>query len=586
MSARLASIALAALALELVGSGDRAHAAPRALAEQDLVRVEAKVTSASGSSLYVDVGRDDGVQAGDRVVLYPPGVTSVEGTIRSVAKRSARLELEPGSAPVPEGTRVEVLVPRERIAKPSEPAKPVVTPAPSAPAPVAPNPGATEPPPRTPPVHPPWAHPPETWAAEHPLLAPAFGLKPDERARDVHGRAWVDLDLTTDSVGGTKRYLFGRSGADVRVTNPFGAGGELAFDAEVQHRSFSFPDAPDDTQTDFVLRRFSYAVGGTAEHPTRFEVGRFLAHEFPELGVVDGAEWTLGADGASRVGVNAGGLPEPFAGRMSSFHDYGAALFGRKSIGEDETLRIGGALQNTWHDGAQDRTLVLAETDWRPSPRFAWRGIAWIDHYDSSDTLKSPGFELTELSTQARWRATDDWGASLSASHRRYPELLREDFANLSPVLVQDGKVDRASLALWHAYSRNVRFDARVDAWRDQDDSGSTFELGAAWTDLLLDRSTASLSVFRANGTFSSGVGARASITKAWERAFGMLSLETTSFDQKDFTGVQSSLAHHAVYGSLDLPLGEDWNLSLRAEDRFGDQQSAWSLGMVLQLRF
>ncbi|MBI5364773.1 MAG: hypothetical protein HZA53_16475, partial [Planctomycetes bacterium] len=143
-------------------------AAPRpiTLGEQDFASIEGKVTSISGASIYVDRGRDDHVEVGDRVRLYPPGVTSVEGTIRSVAKNSARLELDPGSAAVVEGARIEVLVPRERLAKPTPPVKPPDAAAP-APPPVQPKPDAgAEVPPMPPPVHPPRTQPPENWAAD------------------------------------------------------------------------------------------------------------------------------------------------------------------------------------------------------------------------------------------------------------------------------------------------------------------------------------------------------------------------------------------------------------------------------------
>lgn len=555
--------------------------------DQDFVRIEGKVTSVSGSSVYVDLGRDDKLEANDRVLLYPPGVTSVEGTIRSVARTSARLELEPGSPTVSVGVRVEVLVPRERVTpKPAEPATPPPVEGQAATPPAQPKPNEVQAPPKPPPVHPPWSHPPESWNAQHPLLAPAFGLRPEERESEYHGRAWLDVNQTTDDVGGTKRYLFSRLGSNVRVTNPFGSGGEFEFDGEVQQRNFSFPDAADQNDTDFVLRRFSYSVGGTRDDATRFEAGRFLAREFPALGVVDGVEWTRRTDGGSRFGVNAGGLPAPFPDKMNSFHDLGAAVFGRYVRGEKEELRLGAALQNTWHDGEQDRSLVLTEAEWRPSKRFSWRTLAWVDWYDSNDTLKSSGFELTEITSQARWRFRDDWTVSATASHRRYPELLRDDFSTLSPTLIQDGKLDRGSLALAYELSKSTRIDGRVDAWQDQDDSGTTAEVGVSWRDLLYDHGTVSLSVFTADGSFSSGQGARASASRNWGAVFGMLSYEYTSFDQKDFTGQQSSLAHHAVYGTLDLPIDDKWNLSIQADDRFGDEQSAWGLGLMLQLRF
>lgn len=565
-------------------AGIASPAAAMPLFEQDFVRVEGQVTSISGSSIYVDRGRDDRIEVGDRVVLHPAGVTSVEGTVRSVSKSSARLELDPGSPSVALGTRVELLVPRERTAQPA----PTVPPEPGpTPAPVRPTPDSgLQAPPKPPPVHPPWTHPPESWSADQPLLAPAFGRTPEERESELTGRAWLDLRYTKDEVGGSRSYLFGRMGTNSTLTNPFGDGGELRFDAELLRNDFTFDDEPTEEETDFVLRRFSYSVGGTRERPTRFEAGRFLAREFPELGVVDGVEWTRRTDGGHRFGAHAGGMPESLPDELASFDDTGVSVFGRWVRGEKEELRLGGALQNTWHDGEHDRTLVLAEAEWRPSSRFWWRTLAWVDFYDSGDALKSEGLELTELSTQARWRSENNWGVNASASRRLYPELLREDYAQLSPALVQDGELARASLGFWRDLTRDTRVDARADVWNDQDDSGSTLDVGMTWRDLAWDDGSIALSAYRADGSYSSGYGARATATKAWSRVFGSLAYDYASFDQKDFTGEQATLAHHAVYGTLDLPIGEDWTLTLQGDTHFGDEQDAWSLGFALQMRF
>jgi hypothetical protein len=435
------------------------------------------------------------------------------------------------------------------------------------------------------PVHPPWTAPPENWSSEQPLLAPAFGAQADERPREVHGRAWLDMHHTTDSVGGTKRYFIGTLGTALRVENPFGAGGELAFDAEILNRANSFPDAPSDSQTDFVLQRFSYAHGGTEDDPARWEVGRFFAREFPELGLIDGIEWIQRTDGGSRFGVNAGGLPEPFP-EQSIERDVGVAVFGRLVSDPGERWSLGGAYQNTWHDGTQDRNLFVLEGAWRPSRDLSWRTAAWIDFYDSGDTLKSSGFELTEITSSLRWRFQPDWGVTANASHRLYPQMLRDEFTSLSPELIQDGVLDRGALGVWHDFSPRTRLDARVDVWQDQDDSGNSAELGMRWTDVVYERGSLGLAVFRSDGSFSTGSGVRVDATRQWDRVFGSLAYEFTSFDQKDFNGEQANLAHHAIYGSLDLPLGDAWTLSLQADDRFGDEQSAWGVGVMLQVRF
>lgn len=561
-------------------------ASARAAERQDFVTVTGEVTSISGAGYYVDRGRDAHVEPGDRVQLYAPGVSSVEGVVRAVAKTSARVELLPGSPGVPVGARVEILVPAERVAPPAPPGPGAGAAAAPENPPVTPFGDANRAPvPKPPPVHAPWTQPPENWSADQPLLAAASAAQPDELPRDVHGRAWLDLHDTQDSVGGTKRYFLGRLGTDLRVSNPFGDGGELAFDAEILQRANSFPDAPTDTESDFVLQRFSYAHGGTLDEPVRWEAGRFLAREFPELGLVDGVEWTRRTPGGSRFGFNAGGLPEPFP-EWRGEHDLGVALFGRLVSDPSERWSLGGAFQNTWHDGTQDRSLFVFEGEWRPSRDLAWRSTAWVDFYDSNDALKSGGFELTEITSSVRWRFHPEWGVHVNASHRRYPELLRDEFTSLSPELVQDGVLDRASFALWHDVSKRTRIDARVDGWQDADDSGTSAELGVRWTDVVYAQGSVGLAVFHADGTFSTGSGVRCNATRSWNRVFGSLAYEYTTFDQKDFNGDQANLAHHAVYGSLDVPIGEHWTLSLQADDRFGDEQSAWGAGLMLQLRF
>lgn len=587
MSARQAIVIGVVLALSGIPSPELARGAHAraALGEQDELRVPGTVTAISGVEVYIDIGRDQLVRAGDTAVFFPPGVSSVEGTVRAVARHSARVELAPGSAPVEVGVRVEVLVPRERAKPPPQPAPTPQRPADATPNAPQPPVAPVTPPVKPPPVHPPWTAPPESWSTDKPLLAPAFGLAPEERPREVDGRAWIDLRDTHDDVGGSKEYFFGRVGTAVRVTNPFGRGGALEVESEVLQRNDSFADGTSDSDTQLYVRRLAYVVGDTREDPTRLSIGRFYAHEFPELGTVDGVEWTRRTSGGSRFGFHAGGLPRPFPG-AALFEDYGASVFGRYAVDESERLTFGGAFQTTWHEGEADRDLLLLQSSWRPSKAFAWNTSAWLDWYTQDDTSKSSGFELTELSTQARWTFLPDWGTSVRLSHRVYPELLREDFAGVSPELLQDGELDRGSLTLWHALTERVRLDARVDAWRDQDDSGENYELGTSLRDVLYERGTFHASVFHVDGTYSSGFGVRASASRSWERTFATLGYEYASFDQKGVVGEQANLAHHALYGSLDLPLGDRWSLTLSGDSRFGDEQDSWGAGLMLQVRY
>lgn len=593
MNARSTARVVAWLALAGAATGpfaDVAHAYS-APSDQDLVRVNGRVTAISGVDVYIDVGRDELVRVGDTALFFPPGVSSVEGTVRAVARHSARVELAPGSAPVETGVRVEVLVPRERTTPKPQPTPPApqAPPAggekPTEPAPSAqPAPAPAKPPP----VHPPWSAPPESWSSDKPLLAPAFGIAPKERPREIDGRAWIDLRDTHDDVGGSKEYFFGRVGGALRVTNPFGAGGALEVESEVLQRNDSISDSTgssSDSDTQLYVRRLAYVVGDTREDPTRLSIGRFYASEFPELGTVDGVEWVRRTSGGSRYGAHVGGLPRPFPG-AALFEDYGASVFGRYAVDESERLTFGGAFQTTWHAGDPDRDLLLLQSSWRPSKAFAWNTSAWLDWYTQDDVNKSSGFELTEISTQVRWTFRPDWGTSARLSHRVYPELLREDFAGVSPELLQDGELDRGSLSLWHALTDRVRIEGRVDAWQDQDDDGQSYELGTTLRDVLYERGAFNASVFHVDGTFSSGLGARASASRSWERTFATLGYEYASFDQKGVVGEQANLAHHAVFGSLDLPLGDRWSVTLSGDSRFGDEQDSWSVGLMLQVRY
>ncbi len=548
------------------------------------VPIEAHVTAVTGSSVYIDRGRADHVAENDRVLFHRPSLGTVEGTIRSVSKNSARVELAPGTPPIAVGVRAEILVPEDRL-KPQAPTPPppverepsVDTPA----VPVAPAEQVT--PPDTP-AHPPWTYPPESWTDALPLLAPAFRQKPEERERKVEGRIYVQGNGTWDQLNGGRRYFLGTVGTDLRLENPFGQGGALELDAEFFQRTASIPDAPDDSDSRALLRQFSYSVGGTAELPARFEFGRFLQNEFSELGVLDGVEWSRRSDSGSRFGASVGAMPEPTP-EMKTGDDTQAAIFYRYAADRDERFLLGVAYQNTWHRGQQDRNLLVGTLDYNPPGKISLRSSVWVDYYGSEDSIKTSTFELTEAQIQASWRVAVRSGLSVFFSHVRYPEMQRIEFASLTPEQILDDHVERVGLSGWHEMSDTVRVNARVDAWQDQDDSGNSGEIGAGFRDLLYDHGEVSVAFLQTQGSFSSGPGFRVSANRAFGDRYANLTYSFMDFEQKDFTGEQSQLAQHALFGSIDLPLGSRWDLSLFGEQRFGDEQDSYSLGFLLQLR-
>jgi hypothetical protein len=560
------------LLLAMVGVG------ASGLHAQELVRIESRVVSVSGDSIYLDRGRQAGVAPDDRVVLYPPGSATVDAVVRDVSKSTSRAELSPGSGAVPVGTRAEILVPKERLEAKEKPANPE----PATP----PSPSGVGP---APPQHPPWTHPPENWVQDSPLLAQAFSSSSGGRAADrepqFSGRVYWQMNDTLDRQNGQRQYLFGSLGSDLHLEHPFGRAGSFDFQTDVFHNAAILPDAPDDSSTTLSVRRLSYFEGGTPDDPTRWEVGRFLQHEFPELGTVDGVDWSRRTQSGSRFGANVGGMPDPFIG-MHDSQDSQASLYGRWVADRSGRLALGGAYQNTWHEGKQDRNLFLGTLDYVPRPGFSLRSAVWVDYYGAGDTIKSHGFELTELQTQAFWSFMKSGGFGISLSHRRIPELLRDEFPITSTDLIKHGKYDRVGVNGWHALGEHTRLSARADLWQDQSDNGLRGEVGMAWRDLLYRRGEVGVAVFTVDGSFSSGEGLRLSASKTFDRAFGTLAYELATFDQPGFAGTQSTLAHHDLFGSLDLDLGKKWSLSILGDKRFGDQQDAYTLGLLLQLRF
>ncbi len=535
-----------------------------AAAQADEVRVEVRVTSVAGSSFYVDRGRGDGIEPEDRVSILLDGGTYATGIVRSVSLNSARAEAEPGSPVPPVGARGEVRVPRAR-------------------APAGAGQRADPDAPRV--EHAPWTHPPESWNRDHPLLAPAFGIPPEERERRMYGRAWTRFSGTWDAESDRDHQLF-TLGADWTMENPFGDGGAVHVGLEAFQRERSDDGgfgADDDSR--LRLDRLSYEFGGTEDRPNRFEFGRFFQREFPELGRLDGAEWSRRAAGGSRFGASFGWMPEPYAD-LGSFQDLQASVFYRHAFDEAERNTLGGAYQNTWHDGEQDRNLFVLQAEVRPGDSLSVRATTWVDLYTSDDVIKGSGAELTEAQVSATWRAQGGDGLGLFASHRVFPELLRDEFTPVSRDQLEDGFLDRIGVHAWTNAGPRTRYSARFDVWRDDEDQGTTAELGAARRDAFGAGSDLSGAVQWADGTFSSGPGARLWASIPFGSARAGLGARSYWYEQKDYGGSDDRILQHSVHGSLDIPIGDSISLSILGDRSFGDGLDSWTVGLMLQTRF
>lgn len=530
------------------------------------VRIEVRVTSVAGSSLYIDHGASDGLAEGDRVQFRLDGNAAASGVVVTVSANSARVELDPGAQRPPVRTRGEVFVPDTRPGAVEAARDAANSTAPSAV------------------DHPPWTHPPETWSQDRPLLAPAFGIPPEERESRVHGRTWIRFDGTWGEDDQT--YTLGAMGADATLDNPFGDGGAVRFDAEVFVRQSDVADGLygyDDTR--LRIDRLSYELGGTKDRPNRFAFGRFLQKEFPELGLLDGAEWSHRTQVGSRFGASLGWMPEPFAD-LTSFQDVQAALFYRHAFDADERATLGAAYQNTWHDGEQDRNLFVLQGEVRPSRELSLRASAWVDIYTSDDVLKDSGPELTEAQVSGTWTAASGAGVSLYLFERRFPEILRDEFLEPPPREIVDGVLDRAGVNGWVPVSTRVRMTGRFEIWSDQSDEGLNGEIGASLRDALGDSSDLSGTLLWADGSYSSGPGARLQARKTIGTTTAGLGWQSFWYDQKDYGGDDSELAQHSLFGSLDVALSERWDLSLLFDRSIGDDLDSWTAGFLLQMRF
>ncbi len=531
------------------------------------VRIEVRVTSAAGSAVYVDRGSANGLAEGDRVEFRFETSTLATGVVRALTSNSARVEIDPGSARPPVGTRGEVRVPDDRA---------------GAEASTAPD---GEPSTTTPVEHPPWTHPPETWDADRPLLAPAFGIAPEDRDRRLFGRAWLRFNGTSD-VEGDRTYGLVTLGTDATLENPFGSGGALRLDVEAFARSSNVSDGLYDYDDTHVrVDRFAYEFGGTEDRPDRFQVGRFWQHGFSELGLLDGAEWSHRTEGGSQFGASLGYMPEPFAD-LNSFQDLQAAVHYRHAFDPAQRATLGVAYQNTWHEGVQDRNLVVAAGEVRPSDHLSLRATAWVDFYDSTDTIKGSGAELTEARISATWTAARGDGVSVYAMERRIPELLRDEFLARRADDMRNSVVDRVGVNGWTTLGTSTRIDARLEQWSDEDDEGLSGEIGATFLEVFGAQSSLSTALQWADGSYSSGPGARIQARDTFGSTSVGLGWQSFWFSQKDFGGDDDQLAQHSLFGTVEVPLSDAWDLSLLADRSIGDHLDSWTVGFMIQTHF
>lgn len=531
------------------------------------VIVEATSTAKSGRSVYIDKGRDQGLEPGDPVQFFPPGQPFVSGEIRSVSSQSARVELFQDEQ-VSIGVRAEARIPRSRLDALQSQSE------------------AAEDAPPTTPEHPPWQRGPVTWDDKLPLLAPLEEIKAVDRETRLRGRSYLQADRSWDNSTDGTDTSFLRAGVDLGIENPFRAGGLFDMDVSWLRRASSTSDASDEFSDDQLqVRRLSYALGGTRHRPWRLKVGRFLQEGMPEFGLLDGVELTRAIGAGTRVGFSTGWQPELDVD-LSTGDDYQVAAFLLHELDNDATLvgRLG--YQKTWHRGTPDRDLVATGLNWRPGEELSLDASALIDHYNPSDEVKSSGFELTELHLYGNWRPSRKGGVSLGYDQVRWPELLRSEFVPVPESELEDQDFRRGNLRIWRRLTDALQLSLRGDLWRNDRDEGSGGEFRAEWSQWPWKQARLSARVFTNEGQFNSLTGAGARLEHNAAAGRWALAYEAVESTQDDFLGAQGELSRDALRASWDGQLAESWSLSISVAQLFGDQQDAFLLAFYLQQRF
>jgi hypothetical protein len=539
--------------VRLEGQGQAVVAAQ----SDETVSIAVQVTESSGESVFLDQGRDSGISIGNRVLLYSRTHGILAGSIRAVSAKSSNCRLDAGALAVEVGTRGEVFVPKRPPA------------------------GLPPPAPELPsrPEHPPWTHAPQDWNSDSPLLMPAFARQAGERPAEVTGFSFIRGSYSTNQFGTGNEYLLGEAGADLTLRNAVPGQGVIRLRAEYFYQAARIDGAPDTRDGDPRVDWFSCVWGDLRKEDLRTEVGRFLQHEFAELGLLDGAEGAIKVGSRWHVGASVGAMPD-YRRRVEVTGDYQGAVFGKFLSGPHEEFSVGVAFQKTLHNGAWDRDLLVAVAEFIPSASFSARASAWVDYYTGTELVKSQGFELTEAHAYASYRFDPDNNAGLFFTRNRRPDVLRDELAPQGQQPTPEvAEMLRQNLSLyygaysWHRLSKQLVGDTRVSAWSDQTHrTGVSGEGHVGLQDWVFDKGEVGLTGFYTDGIYTRGPGARLSVSH-FAAPVSILAWYEAAWYENTTTGLRA--LQQSIHLSVDSSVSETWSLSVSADYRFGFQQDS-----------
>ena len=548
---------------------------PAAARQETFESIDLRVISAAeGGRVTVDRGSSDGVAKGDLVVLRPKGGGSFRGTVMRVDERSAVVQMREKDVKVRPGTRGEVLIPTSRV--------PVaVVPVERPPEPPPPQAGAQE-------VQEPdeirWGTEDEGYEKGMPLLAEVRPVRPEERARRISGRFYMSGDATVTTEAG-RSNSFVRAGADYLVENPWGKGGGLRLDGELNWRAANDPVEKNVNETNARLDRASYYRGGTRFDPTRWELGRFLQNGMAEFGVLDGWEWTKRRKNNHRYGVSIGYMPDPDP-TVEQWEDFQLAAYYSWAVEGNERFTVDGGYQKTWHKGSADRDLLVTNIDYLPLEGWDFQGTAWVDYYDDTDVAKDPGLDLTWVRASAGRRWDSGNGLELTYRHGSFPDIERSEvLPQPTAQELANAFNDRLAVSGWRHLGQSRRLHSEVGAWVDEDDVGGDAELGIEALNLVRDNSADVTAIFT-GGRYEWLLGGRFTYGEnlsngRWNAVYeiGLNHRYGFSFDRDD-------IWQHRLRATRDLTIWGEWNLHLSGSLLLWDSDGAFLLSFYLQRMF
>jgi len=537
-----------------------------ALPAQDGERIDLRVLGNSGSgTVAVDRGKADGLEVGDSVTLRPRAGGEVRGSVIRVDARTATVELLDRGLELPPGTRGEVFVEAGR--------RPQLKPQPARPA--APSDSPVQ-------DHPQWQNRDQGWSPDQPLLAQVRPVHPRDRRPQFGGRAFAHADLEYSNVDDFANSLL-RAGTDAWLDNPFGRGGSLRLDGEVDYRT----EGNDADGADLTVRELSYREGGTRFQPTRWQVGRFLQADVPQFGLLDGASVSRRRENGHTFGASIGFLPE-LDDDMHTGEDLQLAAFYRWVNDQTESVAVTAAVQKTFHQGKSDRDLVILDARRLPTDGWDLRGSLWVDFYGggSRDAAKGSGPEVTHAFASVGRRFEGGSGFDLAYRRLRFPLQLRAAHAPVTAAEIGDDRYDRLALTGWTWPGKDRRAHGQVSLFDDQVADGAAFEVGLDTLGAVLERDHLDVTLFGSAGRFGSTAGGRVTFGRTTDTGSYELTYELANHHFDGFTSDRDDLLQHRVYATRTFDFASGWSLATHGGATFWDQDSAWSLGMFLQRFF